>query len=492
MIVMPNTDPVIDEPSLVDFLLRRAQATAKVRVLPCAALTKGLAGETMTEIGLLQEAGAVAFTDGDRSVANARVLRRALSYAATFNALVICHAEDPELVKGASATEGEFATRLGLPASPAIAEAMIVERDIRLVELTGARVHFGQISTRASLEVIAAAKARGVKVTCGVAAHYLTLNELDVGSYYTFRKVRPPLRSEDDRAAMVEGVASGVIDVIVSSHEPQGADTKRQPFATAAAGTVGLETLLPAALSLVHNGQASLPHVLKTMTAAPARIFGLASGTLAKGAPADLILLDEGEPFVVDAEKLHSRSRNTAFDGRKFQGRVRATLSGGATSRRSHKQSVMAGLDPAIHLSTALWMAGSEAGHDKQGRAGIVATMSDVGLSFHFDRMALGLALGYLLGAIPFGLFFTWLSGAGDVRKIGSGNIGATNVLRTGKKWAAAATLLCDGAKGAAAVLLARYFLFTTPKSWRGWARCWGTCFPSGCASRAARAWPRS
>ena len=329
MIVMPNTDPVIDEPSLVDFLLRRAQATAKVRVLPCAALTKGLAGETMTEIGLLKEAGAIAFTDGDRSVANARVLRRALAYAATFDALVISHAEDPELVKGASATEGEFATRLGLPAAPAIAEAMMVERDIRLVELTGARLHFSQISTRASLEVIAAAKARGLPVTCGVAAHHLTLNELDVGAYYTFRKVRPPLRSEEDRAAMVEGVASGVIDVIVSSHEPQGADTKRQPFAAAAAGTVGLETLLPAALSLAHNGQAGLAAVLACLTAAPARIFGLETGKLAKGAPADLVLLDEGEPFVVDAEKLHSRARNTAFDGRKFQGRARATFVGG-------------------------------------------------------------------------------------------------------------------------------------------------------------------
>jgi dihydroorotase len=330
IIVMPNTDPVIDEPSLVDFLLRRAAATAKVRVLPCAALTKGLAGETMTEIGLLQEAGAVGFTDGDRSIANARVLRRALSYAATFNALVIAHAEDPELVKGASVTEGEFATRLGLPAAPAIAEAMMVERDIRLMELTGARVHFGQISTRDSLDVIAAAKGRGLPVTCGVAAHHLTLNELDVGAYYTFRKVRPPLRSEADRAAMMEGVASGVIDVIVSSHEPQGADTKRQPFATAAAGTVGLETLLPAALSLVHDGRASLSHVLAAMTAAPARIFGLGSGTLAKGAPADLVLLDEGEPFVVDAEKLHSRARNTAFEGRKFSGRAQKTFVGGA------------------------------------------------------------------------------------------------------------------------------------------------------------------
>jgi dihydroorotase len=329
MIVMPNTDPVIDEPSLVDFILRRAAATAKVRVLPTAALTKGLLGETMTEIGLLKEAGAVAFTDGDRSVANARVLRRALAYAATFDALVLAHAEDPELVKGASATEGEFATRLGLPAAPAIAEVMIVERDIRLVELTGAHVHFAQISTHASLEAIASAKARGLPVTCGVAAHYLTLNELDVGAYYTFRKVSPPLRSEADRAAMAEGVASGVIDLIVSSHEPQGADTKRQPYAAAAAGTVGLETLLPAALTLVHDGAATLSQVLGTMTAAPARIFGLPTGTLAKGAPADLVLLDENEPFVVEADKLRSRARNTAFEGRKFQGRARMTFVGG-------------------------------------------------------------------------------------------------------------------------------------------------------------------
>jgi dihydroorotase len=329
MIVMPNTDPVIDEPSLVDFLLRRAAATAKVRVLPCAALTRGLAGETMTEIGLLQEAGAVAFTDGDRSIANARVFRRALSYAATFHALVIAHCEDPELVANTSATEGEFATRLGLPASPALAEVLMVERDIRLAELTGARLHIGQISTRAALEAVAAAKARGVSVTCGVSAHHLTLNELDVGPYLTFRKVRPPLRAEADRAAMVEGVASGVIDVIVSSHEPQGADTKRQPFASAAAGTVGLETLLPAALSLVHGGAASLPHVIAALTAAPARIFGLPTGTLSKGAPADLVLLDEGEPFMVDAEMLVSRAHNTAFDGHKFQGRAVKTFVGG-------------------------------------------------------------------------------------------------------------------------------------------------------------------
>jgi dihydroorotase len=329
IVTMPNTDPVIDEPSLVDFIKRRAGATAKVRVAPMAALTAGLKGEVMTEIGLLKEAGAVAFSDGDRSIGNARVMRRALAYAATFGALVVGHAEDLDLSENTAMTEGEFATRMGLPAAPALAEVLIVERDIRLVELTGARYHFGQISTRASLEAIAGAKARGLPITCGVAAHHLMLNELDVGSYYTFRKVKPPLRAESDRAAMVEGVASGVIDVIVSSHEPQGADTKRQPFGTAAFGSVGLETLLPAALSLYHEGQTGLSHVLKALTYTPARIFGLSGGTLAKGAPADLVLLDEAEPFVLDERKLHSRAHNTAFEGRKFQGRARMTFVGG-------------------------------------------------------------------------------------------------------------------------------------------------------------------
>ena len=329
IVTMPNTDPVIDEPSLVDFIKRRAAATAKVRVAPMAALTRRLAGEVMTEIGLLQEAGAVAFTDGDRTVGNARVMRRALAYAATFGALVVGHAEDPDLTEGTASTESEFATRMGLPAAPALAEAIIVERDIRLVEMTGARYHFGQISTRASLEAIAAAKARGLPITCGVSAHHLLLNELDVGPYYTFRKVKPPLRTEADRAAMVDGVAAGIIDVIVSSHEPQGADTKRQPFGAAAFGSVGLETLLPAALSLHHDGHAKLTDILKSLTATPARILGLNAGTLAKGAPADLVLLDEGEPFALEGRTLHSRAHNSAFEGRKFQGRARMTFVGG-------------------------------------------------------------------------------------------------------------------------------------------------------------------
>jgi dihydroorotase len=329
MVTMPNTNPVIDEPSLVDFIRRRAQATAKVRVAPMAALTQGLKGEIMTEIGLLKEAGAIAFTDGDRSIANARVMRRALAYAATFGALVAGHAEDPELVAGAAMTESEFATRLGLPAAPALAEAIIVERDIRLVEMTGARYHFGQISTRAALDAIAGAKRRGLPITCGVSAHHLLLNELDVGAYYTFRKVKPPLRSEADRAAMVEGVASGVIDVIVSSHEPQGADTKRQTFAAAAFGAVGLETLLPACLSLYHDGRISLARALEVLTAMPARLLGLEAGSLTKGMPADLVLIDPDEPFALEESMLHSRARNTAFETRKFQGRTRMTFVGG-------------------------------------------------------------------------------------------------------------------------------------------------------------------
>ncbi|MDE1986358.1 MAG: dihydroorotase [Alphaproteobacteria bacterium] len=329
IVVMPNTDPVIDEPSLVDFILRRAAATACVRVAPMAALTRHLAGEVMTEVGLLMEAGAVAFTDGDRTISNTRVLRRALAYASTFGALVVGHAEDPDLADGTSVTEGEYAMRLGIPAAPTAAEAMIVERDIRLVELTGARYHFGQISCRASLDAVAAAKQRGLPITCGVAAHHLALNELDVGSYYTFMKVKPPLRSEADRAAMVDGVASGLIDVVVSSHDPQAADTKRQPFAQAAFGAVGLETLLPVALGVHHNGSADLLHVLKALTAAPARILGLNAGALAKGAPADLVLIDPGAPYVLDPDKLHSRARNTPFEGRKFQGWATKTYVGG-------------------------------------------------------------------------------------------------------------------------------------------------------------------
>lgn len=330
MIVMPNTDPVIDEPSLVDFIKRRAAATAKVHVAPMAALTRHLDGAVMTEMGLLREAGAVAFTDGDRTLSNSLVMSRVLNYAATFGALVVGHAEDPDLSKGASVTSGAFAARLGLPGEPALAETIIVERDIRLVEMTGARYHFGQISTKASLEAIVAAKKRGLPITCGVSAHHLVLNERDVGPYYTFMKVKPPLRAEYDRQAMVEGVLSGAIDVIVSSHDPQAADTKRQPFPQAAFGAVGLETLLPVLLSL-HQQGASLAHLLKAVTATPAELLGLEAGKLAKGAPADLVLIDPERSFTVTQDVLHSRARNTQFDGRLFRGRAVASFVDGVS-----------------------------------------------------------------------------------------------------------------------------------------------------------------
>jgi dihydroorotase len=305
-ICMPNTEPVIDDVALVDFILRRARDTALVNVLPMAAMTKGLLGEEMTEIGLLREAGAVAFTNGKHSLANARTMRNVLAYAKDFDALIIHHLEDPTLAKDGVMNESEVSTRLGLRGVPRAAEAIMLERDVRLVELTGGRYHAGQISCLASLEIIRGAKARGLPVTCGVSINHLTLNENDIGPYRTFFKLRPPLRSEEDRQAMVEGVASGDIDVIVSAHDPKDADVKRRPFA-----------------------EADLATLLKAMTANPAKLLGLESGRLARGAPADLVLIDLDTPFIVEPEQLRSRSKNTPFDQAKFQGRALLTIVAG-------------------------------------------------------------------------------------------------------------------------------------------------------------------
>ena len=331
MIVMPNTDPVIDDVALVDFIERRARDTALVHVHPMAALTKGLAGQLLTEIGLLSEAGAIAFTDGDRSVANARLLRRALSYAATFDALIVQHAEDPELSAGGAMNEGAMSTRLGLGGIPTIAETVVVERDMRLVGVTGARYHLAQCSCADTIEVIRAAKTKGLAVTAGVAAHHLALNELDVANYRTFFKTNPPLRAEADRLAMIEGVLDGTIDVIVSSHYPQAPENKRLPFGEAAFGAIGLETLLPVALKLHHEHDAALADLLRPLTIGPAEILRLPGGRLAKGAPADLVLIDPDIPFVLEAEQLRSRTRNTPFDGRKLQGLAMRTIVSGAT-----------------------------------------------------------------------------------------------------------------------------------------------------------------
>jgi dihydroorotase len=330
MIVMPNTNPVIDDAAIVDFILRRARDTAIVRVAPMAAMTKGLGGEIMTEIGALKEAGAVAVTDGNRAVSNARVFRRALSYANDFGMLVVQHVEEPTLASGVM-NASETASRLGLPGIPAAAEVIMLERDLRLVELTGARYHAAQISSRTSLDVIRTAKQRGLPVTCGVSVHHLTLNELDIGAYRTFFKLSPPLRSEEDRRALVEGVADGTIDVIVSSHDPQSADTKRLPFAEAEYGAIGLETMFSAALSLHHNSGVPVPRLIEAMSVAPARILGLECGRLSPGAPADFALADPQKSWKVEDSVLRSRSKNSPFEHRTLEGAVVETVVAGQT-----------------------------------------------------------------------------------------------------------------------------------------------------------------
>lgn len=331
IVVMPDTDPPIDEISVLEFVVRRASETAGVRILPMAAITKGLAGREMAEIGLLRDAGAAAFTDGRQGVANPRVLRRAMSYATAFGALIVQQIEDPDLARDGAMNEGETAMRLGLPGIPAMAETIMLERDLRLVEATGARYHAAQISCAATAEVLAAAKRRGLAVTGGVSIAHLALNELDIASYRTFFKLSPPLRPEPERLAMIAALQDGTIDVIVSNHDPQDVESKRQPFAQAAFGAIGLETLLPVALDLFHNGDLTLIDLLAKLTINPARILGLDRGRLAPGAPADLTLFDPGRPWIIDAEALQSKSKNSCFDGRKVQGRVLRTIVDGRT-----------------------------------------------------------------------------------------------------------------------------------------------------------------
>ena len=331
IVVMPETNPVIDQVALVDYIQRRARDNAIVHVHTMAAMTKGLKGEEMTEIGLLQRAGAIAFTNGKSSVANTRVMRNVLLYGKDFGALICHHTEDPYLSQTASMNSGEVAARLGLPGVPKAAETIMLERDVRLVEMTGGRYHAATISCAESLDVIRHAKARKLPVTCGVSINHLTLNENDIGPYRTFFKMRPPLRSDEDRVAMIKGVASGDIDVIVSSHDPQDADDKRRPFAEATDGAVGLETLLPAALRLYHSGALPLLTIFRALTLNPAKLLGLHSGRLAKGAIADMVLVDLGEPWVVNKDLLRSRSKNTPFDESKMQGRVLRTLVAGNT-----------------------------------------------------------------------------------------------------------------------------------------------------------------
>src|SRR5947207_2829127 len=292
IICQPDTSPVIDNSATVDFVLRRARDTAIVNIHPMAALTKGMVGQEMTEIGLLRAAGAVAFTDGARSVTNAQVMRRALTYARDFDALVVHHTEDPDLIGEGVMNEGAFAARLGLHGIPTAAEAIMLERDMRLIALTGSRYHGASITCRDSLEILRRAKEAGFPVTAAASINHLTLNEIDIGSYRTFFKVAPPLRAEQDRASLVAALSSGLIDVVMSDHNPQDVEVKRLPFAEAAAGAIGIETMLAAGLRLVHGGEISLLTLVRAMSTRPAQLLGLPGGTLRSGAPADVIVVD--------------------------------------------------------------------------------------------------------------------------------------------------------------------------------------------------------
>ena len=331
IVTRPDTNPAIDTPEVLEFIRRRAQEVCPVNVFHMVALTKGRAGREMTEIGFLKDAGAVAFTDFNNVVKNSKILLRALSYAKSLDALVIGHPQDPDLSDETSATSGKFASLRGLPSVTPLAERMALDRDMALVELTGVKYHFDQITTARSIPALDRAKKNGHKVTAGTSIHHMTLNEFDIADYRSFFKITPPLRSENDRIAIIDAVNSGLIDVISSFHTPQDEESKRLPFETAAAGAVGLETLLPAGLQLFHNQLVSLGKLIRAMTLNPAILLGLPSGRINPGAPADLIVFDADIPFVLDRETLKSKSKNTPFDGHKLQGKVRRTIVAGKT-----------------------------------------------------------------------------------------------------------------------------------------------------------------
>jgi dihydroorotase len=328
---MASTDPCIDEVALVEFVSRRARDTAIVNVVPTACVTRGRKGAEITEMGMLAEAGAVAFSDGHRAIGSAQVMRRALAYATGWDLLIIQHPEEPSMAASGAMNAGEMSTRLGIPGVPSIAEVMMVERDLRLVEMTGGRYHAACISTEASIKAIRQAKDRGLPVTCSAAAHHFALNELAVGEYRTFTKVSPPLRSEADRLAVVAGLEDGTIDCIVSDHSPHDQEAKRLPFAQAADGSIGLQTVLPLALELHHTKQVPLMRLLDALTRAPAQMLGLPSGKLAEGAPADLILIDLDMPWRITESLFLSRSKNSAFEDRPTQGRAIRTIVAGET-----------------------------------------------------------------------------------------------------------------------------------------------------------------
>ena len=326
MVCLPNTEPIIDDVAGVEFIARRARETKRAKIYCYGALTQGLEGKDLVEMGLLADSGALGFTDGILAVGDVQVMRRALTYARSFDLLVIQHPEDPRLAAGGAMNNGELSTRLGIPGIPAYAEVMMIERDLHLVRASGARYHAAHISTAASVEAIRRAKQEGLRVTCDTAPPYFSLNENEIGDYRTFAKLSPPLRGESDRRAIAAGLADGVIDCIASDHAPHDVESKRVPFAQAEAGIVGLETLLPISLEPYHKGALSLLAALRCLTARPADILGLPQGRLAKGAPADMVLLDLDRPHKIDVAKFRCKSKNSPYDGRPVQGSVLKTF----------------------------------------------------------------------------------------------------------------------------------------------------------------------
>ena len=331
MVCLPNTNPVIDDISVLEFVARRARKLGLAKVHSYGAVTKGLEGKELAEIGLLYNSGALAFTDGIKSVSDARIMGQALSYASNFGQMIIQHAEEPSLAQGGVMNSGETATRLGLSGIPRQAEIIMVERDIRLAEMTHGRLHFAHLSTSDSIDVVRKAKARGLNITCDTAPPYFSLSEIAVGDYRTFAKLSPPLRSDSDRLAVIEGLKDGTIDTIASDHAPHDEESKRLPFANAAFGGVGLETLLAVTLELFHNGHLDLLDTLKLITSAPSDLLGLKAGRLKKGSPADLTLIDVNRGWKVDADAMQSISKNSPFDGRPVQGSVLMTIVDGRT-----------------------------------------------------------------------------------------------------------------------------------------------------------------
>jgi dihydroorotase len=331
MVALPNTTPVIDDVAGVEFIARRARETRGTKVYCYGAVTRGLAGEQLAELGLLAESGALAFTDGLAAVADARVMRRALSYGRAYDLLIAQHPEERSLAEGGAMNAGELATRLGLTGIPRAAEVMMIERDLHLVALTGARYHVAHVSTAEAIEAVRGAKRRGLRVTCDTAPPYFTLNENEVGDYRTFAKLSPPLRGESDRQAVAAALADGTIDCIASDHAPHDQESKRVPFAHAAPGIVGLETLLPLSLELVHKGGIELVELLRRLATTPADILQLPQGRLGKGAPADLLLFELDRAGRVEVDKFRSKSKNSPYDGRPVQGRVLRTVVDGRT-----------------------------------------------------------------------------------------------------------------------------------------------------------------